>query len=73
MGKVRLIRKYAEMINGIDLSAASTGDEIELSPRDAAMLIAEGWAAPIASGVAVADDREPSRSRRRPGARKASR
>jgi len=64
MGKVRLIRKYAQMINGIDLSAASTGDEIELSPRDAEMLIAEGWAAPIASGAAVADDREPSRSRR---------
>lgn len=72
MGKVRLIRKYAEMINGIDLSAASTGDEIELSPRDAAMLIAEGWAAPIAPCLALADDREPSRSRRS-GARKESR
>jgi hypothetical protein len=71
MGRVRLIRKYAERINGVDLSAANTGDEIELSPRDAAMLIAEGWASPIASGPAVADDREPSRSRR-PRTRKPS-
>jgi hypothetical protein len=72
MGKVRLIRKYAQMLNGVDLSGASTGDEIELSPRDAEMLIAEGWAAPIASGAAVADDREPSRSRQ-PRNRKPSR
>jgi hypothetical protein len=68
MGKVRLIRKYALKINGIDLSSASTGDELDLSPRDAEMLIAEGWAAPIA---AVADDREPPRTprTRRPRAR----
>ena len=64
MGKVRLICKYAQRINGIDLTAANTGDEIELSARDAQMLIAEGWAAPITSGVSVADDREPTRSRR---------
>ena len=62
MGRVRLIRKFAQKINGIDLSDASTGDVLELSPRDAELLIAEGWAAPIAS---VAHDREPSRSRPR--------
>ena len=61
MGRVRLIRKLAQKINGIDLSSASTGDELELSPREAELLIAEGWAAPI---TAVADDREPRRSRR---------
>jgi hypothetical protein len=65
MGRVRLIRKYAQRINGIDLSSVNTGDEIDLSPRDAEMLIAEGWAAPVAPGAAVADDREPPRSRRR--------
>jgi hypothetical protein len=45
--KVRLTRKFAEIINGIDLSRARAGEELELSARDAQMLIAEGWAAPI--------------------------
>jgi hypothetical protein len=63
MGRVRLIRKFAEKINGIDLSHATTGDELELSARDAEMLIAEGWATPVTAAM-VADDREPRRSRR---------
>jgi hypothetical protein len=62
MGKVRLIRKFAQVINGIDLSSVSTGDEIDLTPREAEMLIAEGWAAPIRS---VAPDAAPRRSPRR--------
>ena len=63
MGRVRLIRKFAEKINGIDLSHATTGDELELSARDAEMLIAEGWATPVTAAM-VAHDREPRRSRR---------
>jgi hypothetical protein len=43
---VRLIRKYAEMIDGVDLEHASVGDRLELSPHDADVLIAEGWAEP---------------------------
>jgi hypothetical protein len=62
MGKVLLIRKFAQMINGIDLSSVSTGDEIDLTPREADMLIAEGWAAPVR---AVAPDAEPRSPRRR--------
>ena len=62
MGKVRLIRKFAQIINGIDLSRVSAGDEIELTPREADMLIAEGWAAPVR---AIASDAEPPRSSRR--------
>jgi len=46
--KVRLTRKLAEVVNGIDLSAVEPGDEMELSTREAAILIAEGWATPIA-------------------------
>lgn len=57
---VRLTRKLAQCLNGIDLSSVSAGDRIELSQRDAEMLIAEGWAAPIAE----ADDRAPRRPRR---------
>lgn len=43
---VRLIRKYAEMIDGVDLEHAVVGDRLDLSPRDAHVLIAEGWAEP---------------------------
>lgn len=53
--KVRVLRKFAHVLNGIDLSKAHAGDELELSARDAELLIAEGWAAP----VATADDKEP--------------
>jgi hypothetical protein len=41
---VRLTRKFAEMIDGVNLQHASVGDRLELSRRDAEMLIAEGWA-----------------------------
>jgi hypothetical protein len=41
---VRLIRKYAEMIDGVNLEAAQVGDRLRLSKRDADVLIAEGWA-----------------------------
>ena len=41
---VRLLCKYAEMIDGVNLEKASVGDQLELSPRDANILIAEGWA-----------------------------
>jgi hypothetical protein len=41
---VRLTRKYAEMIDGVDLTDANVGDELNLSQRDADVLVAEGWA-----------------------------
>jgi len=41
---VRLVRKYAEMIDGVNLENAAVGDRLELSPHDADVLIAEGWA-----------------------------
>ena len=41
---VLLIRKYAEMIDGINLEEAEVGDRLELSRHDADVLIAEGWA-----------------------------
>jgi hypothetical protein len=49
---VRLTRKYAEAIDGVDLSRNQVGDLLDLSPRDAQMLIAEGWAAPSERGHA---------------------
>ena len=41
---LRLRTKLAEVIDGIDLSHCAEGDVIELSDRDARLLIAEGWA-----------------------------
>lgn len=57
--QVRLTRKFAEVIDGVDLSQNQVGDRLELSDRDAQVLIAEGWAAPEApSPVAPAKDGE---------------
>ena len=41
---VRLLRKYAEHIDGVNLENAAVGDRLELPTRDAHILIAEGWA-----------------------------
>ena len=32
------------MIDGVDLTEANVGDELDLSPRDAEVLVREGWA-----------------------------
>ena len=40
---VRLTRKLADMIDGIDLSACRVGEVMYLPWRDASLLIAEGW------------------------------
>ena len=41
---VRLTRKLAERINGIDLRNRAVGDVMELPDREANGLVAEGWA-----------------------------
>ena len=41
---VRLVRKYAQMIDGVSLGTVEVGDRMVLSRRDAEILIAEGWA-----------------------------
>ena len=61
MAKVRLTRKFAQIINGIDLSRVRAGEELELSDHEARLLIAEGWASP----VDVAADKPPRRKKRR--------
>jgi len=44
--RVRLTRKLAAVMNGVDVSAIDVGDIVELNARSAAILIAEGWAEP---------------------------
>jgi hypothetical protein len=42
--KVRLTRKLAENIDGVDLSNHDVGDMFDLPLRKARLLLAEGWA-----------------------------
>jgi CheY-like chemotaxis protein len=44
--KVRLTRKLADRINGVDVTGRAVGEVLQLSRRDAEILMAEGWATP---------------------------
>src|SRR5215212_9405160 len=65
---VRLTRKYADVLNGVDLSGHDVGDRLPLPPRDAGLLIAEGWASPASTEERRRSDliqRETASDRRR--------
>lgn len=47
--RVRLVRKLADLLDGVDVSGHSSGDILELTRRDAELLIAERWAVPETS------------------------
>lgn len=44
--KVRLVKKHAERIDGIDLTGRQAGDVFDLPPPEATLLLAEQWAKP---------------------------
>lgn len=44
MERIRIIRKFANVINGIDLSQVNVGDVVDVPAWKARMLVAEGWA-----------------------------
>ena len=44
--KVRLTKKLAEALDGVDLHDREVGDTLDLSSREADLLLAEDWAAP---------------------------
>ena len=46
MTRVRLTRKLADVIDGVDLTGCTVGDTVDLAPRDAFLLLSEGWALP---------------------------
>jgi hypothetical protein len=48
--RVRLTKKLADALNGIDLTSARVGDVLCLPQRDAQVLIAEGWAIAVGAG-----------------------
>ena len=71
VASVRLIRKFADVLDGVNLQTAKVGDRLELSRRDANVLIAEGWAehaddrrVRVLPGRTVAAD-SPRRSRKK--------
>lgn len=41
--RIRLIKKFAERIDGVDLHRHFVGDLLDLEPSAARLLIAEGW------------------------------
>ncbi len=43
--RIRLVRKLADAIDGVDLSDYAAGDVIDLPASEARLLIAEQWAA----------------------------
>ena len=44
--EIRLLRKYAAVLDGFDLTERSVGDVFFVNEDDAAMLAREGWAEP---------------------------
>jgi len=42
--KVRLIRKLADQLDGVNVSQRHVGDILDLRPEQARVLMAEGWA-----------------------------
>jgi len=63
--KVRLTRKFSNLLNGIDLSQYQKGDVLDLPARDAEMLVAEGWAEPAREPPRDGASDGPGRARRR--------
>lgn len=56
--RLRLTKKLATVIDGIDLSAHKPGDIVDLTWMEARLLVAEGWAVPASGGGAVEDRRK---------------
>jgi hypothetical protein len=44
--KVVLVRKLADVMDGVDVSGYRCGDVVDLPARDAQLLIVESWAIP---------------------------
>jgi hypothetical protein len=82
--KVRLTRKLADSIDGVDLSHKRVGRIINVGRHDAQLLIAEGWGAPAETAGERTSDMRGERTPRertahvrdraddRPGRRKAA-
>jgi hypothetical protein len=70
--KIRVTKRLANVLDGVDVSHIQEGDTVDVTSRDAEALIREGWAAPVEAGDRAADQSKRRRSRkgRRQPARK---
>ena len=50
--RVRLVRKFALVLNGVDLSKVHLGDVVDFPDAAARMLVLEGWAEVVESDEA---------------------
>ncbi len=53
--RVRLVRKFARVINDVDLALFQVGDVIRATEAVALMLIGERWAVLVPNGETIAD------------------
>lgn len=60
---MRLTRKFAQVLNGIDLSDVNAGDVIDLPDRQARLLLDEQWAVRASDPRIAASDAPPKRKR----------
>jgi len=58
--RVKLIRKFANVLNGIDLTRIAVGDIVDLTAHDAALLVVEGWAQEVPTEAPRASTRKQS-------------
>ncbi len=49
--QVRLLRKLADVVDGIDLSGRVVGEIIDVPVEQADLLVAEGWAEPASAAI----------------------
>jgi hypothetical protein len=47
VSRIRLTRKLAATLNGLNVSTVRVGEVMEVSDSDAVMMVAEGWAESI--------------------------
>jgi hypothetical protein len=62
---VRLTHKYADAIDGVDVSHLAIGDDVRLTAREAALLVAEGWAIQPGAGINAEPCQPPTAHHRR--------
>jgi hypothetical protein len=60
--KVRLTKKLAEMLDGVDLSRRRVGDVMDLPDSEARLIVAEQWAELVDDGTPCSPCEEHSAS-----------
>ena len=62
--RLKLVKKFANVIKGVDLTNIAEGAVVVVTPQQAAILVAEGWAeaTPRAPGTMVMNLQPSSKS-----------